>query len=264
MDHIARYNPEQEEIVFGMEATGHYWLALYSHLVSEGYTVHVINPIQSDSLRSMYIRQAKTDAVDAFIIAEVIRFGRFSETTLSEPDIVALRQLCWFRFSMVDHPSDLKRQVITALDLIFPEYETIFSDMFGRSSKELLAEFTTPEEILAIDTEKLAQLLSTTSRGRFGRCKAEEIQAKARQSFGIKHGTEAIAFQIRQLVAQIQFLEKQLAELETKIGSYYERFSCPVHTTPGVGPTLGATILGEIGDINRFSSPAKTGCVCRN
>lgn len=47
------------DCVFGMEATGHYWYSIYSFLKSKGYTIYVINPIQSDSLRSLYIRQTK-------------------------------------------------------------------------------------------------------------------------------------------------------------------------------------------------------------
>lgn len=162
---VAKHNPDSLPVVFGMEATGHYWLAIYSRLIQDGYTVHVINPIQSDSLRNFYIRQTKTDAVDSFIIAEVIRFGRFAETALTEPDLIALRQLCRYRFSLVDSISDLKRQVIALLDRVFPEYETLFSDMFGASSKEMLASFSTPEEFLAVDTGQLANILQQKSRG---------------------------------------------------------------------------------------------------
>lgn len=51
-----------DDVVFGMEATGHYWLALYTHLCHEGYAVHVINAVQSDALRGMYIRQVRMTA----------------------------------------------------------------------------------------------------------------------------------------------------------------------------------------------------------
>ena len=67
--------------VFGMEATGHYWYPIYSFLKAKGYTIYVINPIQSDSLRKMYIRQTKNDSIDSFLIAEVIRFGQFTTTS---------------------------------------------------------------------------------------------------------------------------------------------------------------------------------------
>jgi transposase len=256
-DHIARHNPEQEELVFGIEATGHYWLALYSRLVSDGHTVHVINPIQSDSMRNLFIRPVKTDAVDAFLIAEVIRFGRFSKTSLAEPNLLALRQLCRYRLSLVDTISNLKRRMIAVMDQVFPEYETLFSDLFGQSSKELLTELTTPEEILAIDTDKLADLLSKSSRGRFGKSKAEEIQNVARHSFGIKLGVEALAFQIRQLITQIKFMEEQLRDLDSEIEDYYQGFQCTIDTIPGIGNILGAAILSEIGDISRFSGPEK-------
>ena len=68
--------------VFGMEATGHYWYPIYSFLKAKGYTIYVINPIQSDSLRKMYILQTKNDAIDSFLIAEVIRFGQFGTTSM--------------------------------------------------------------------------------------------------------------------------------------------------------------------------------------
>ncbi len=254
---LDKHNPASLPVMFGMEATGHYWLALYSRLIQDGYTVHVINPLQSDSLRNFYIRQTKTDAVDSFIIAEVIRFGRFAATALTEPNMIALRQLCRYRFSLVDNISDLKRQVITLLDQVFPEYETLFSNMFGASSKEMLASFTTPEEFLAVDTNRLAEMLQQKSRGRFGATKAEQIQQAARCSFGIKLGLEALSFQMRQLVAQIDFMEDQLADLDEQIVFFYTKFPCNLHTIPGIGYVLAAAILSEIGDISRFSAPEK-------
>ncbi len=255
LSQVNKHNPDHQPVKFGMEATGHYWLSLYSRLIQDGYTVHVFNPIQSDSLRNFYIRQTKTDAVDSFIIAEVIRFGRFSETEMAKPDLIALRQLCRYRFSLVDSISDLKRKVITLMDQVFPEYENLFSDMFGASSKEMLANFSTPEEFVAVDTELLANILQKKSRGRLGIAKAQEIQQAARTSFGVLLGVDAISFQLRQIIAQIDFLEEQLADLDDQIASYYQKFSCTLHTIPGIGHVLAAAILGEIGDISRFSAP---------
>ncbi|WP_206920469.1 IS110 family transposase, partial [Alicyclobacillus suci] len=110
----------------------------------------------------------KNDTKDAFIIAEVLRFGRYTTTELGSDEIVALQQLSRFRFSLVDSISDLKRQVIRVLDMLFPEYERLFSDLFGKTSSELLMEYTTPEEILAVDTEELAAFMAKHSRNRLG------------------------------------------------------------------------------------------------
>lgn len=103
---------------------------------------------------------------------------------------------------LVDQISDVKRKVISLLDQVFPEYETLFSDIFGVSSRTMLTDFSTPEEFLAVDTEKLASVLARTSWGRLGLSQAHKIQDAARQSFGVKLGVEALVFEIRQLVAQ--------------------------------------------------------------
>lgn len=176
-----------------MEATGHYWLALYTHLWQQWYLVHVINAVQSDALRGMYIRQAKNDSWDSFIIAEVIRFGRFCETSVSTPDLHALRELCRHRFWIVDSISDLKRKVIALLDQVFPKYEKLFAKTFGKTSLQLLSEYTTPEELLAVDMDKLAQTIYTSSHGRHGLQKAQKIKDAAHNSFGILLASDSIA-----------------------------------------------------------------------
>ena len=90
--------------------------------------------------------------------------------------------------------ADLKRKVISLLDQAFPEYETIFTNIFGLTSSELLLNCSTPEEILAIDTEKLTAIIEIPSRKRFNTSKAEQIKEIASHSFGIvmEYGTTSL------------------------------------------------------------------------
>ncbi len=247
-----------EPVVFGMEATGHYWLPLYAHLRNDNYTVHVINPIQSDALRGMYIRKTKNDAVDSVIIADVIRFGRYCETSVEPGNIQAMRELCRQRFYIIDMISDLKRKVIALLDQVFPEYEKLFSDTFGASSMALLSQYTTPEELLAVDSEKLAGILAAASRGRFGAAKAEEVQQTAKNSFGLVIESGSFALIIRQYIEQIRSLEQSVDAFDAEIARLLTGFDTQLTTITGVGPTLAAVIFSEIGgDITRFASSAK-------
>lgn len=241
-------------VVFGLEATGHYWLSLYSFLSEKGYVINVINPIQSDSFRNLYIRQTKNDTKDSFIIAEVIRFGRFTTTQLADEKILSLRQLCRFRLSLVDSVSELKCRIITVLDQVFPEYEKLFSDTWGISSKRLLEKYQTPEEILELDTSKLAEFLKEHSRGQLGFAKAEKIQQAAQNTFGIKFAQDAFKFQLKQLIKQVLFIEDQIKELDSEIEIYYNQFECHLESIPGIGKVTAAIILSEIGDITRFKS----------
>lgn len=95
--YLSAHNPNGENIVIGMEATGHYWLSLYCFLFDKGFQVNVINPIQSDAVRHLFLRKTKTDRKDSFLIAETIRIGRFSNTELADEDLLSMRHLCRHR-----------------------------------------------------------------------------------------------------------------------------------------------------------------------
>ena len=252
-----RLGVSNDGLLIGMEATGHYWLSVYGYLLEQGFEIKVINPIQSEAFRKMYIRQTKNDRKDSFIIAQIMRFGQFSTTSLSEETIVALRQLSRYRLALVDTCGDCKRRVIALLDQVFPEYDALFSDTFGVTSKEVLSQYPTPEDLLTVSTRKLSNLLEKTSHGRLGKEKAEQLKAAAANSFGVSFARDAFAFQIRQLVEQMEFLERQVTELEAQISSLLKQTGSYITTIPGIGDTLGAIILSEIGDIHRFNAPNK-------
>lgn len=249
---IAEFGVTTNNCIIGMEATGHYWISLFSYIVDLGFTCYVINPIQSDAFRKMYVRQTKNDSVDSFIIAQIMRFGEFSISNFSDENTFALRNLTRYRFALVDECSDWKRKLIAILDQVFPEYSSLFSNIYGVASKELLSKYPLPEDMLSIPAEELGNLLYECSKGRLGINKAEEIQSRARESFGIKFAKRSFSFQIKQIISQISFLEEQLKEIEIEISCLLEDI-CPVITTiTGIGSVLGASIVSEIGNISRF------------
>lgn len=256
-NYISSFNIDCDNSIIGMEATGHYWLSLYSALIDSEFRVIVINPIQSDAFRKMYIRQTKNDSVDSFIIAQIMRFGEFSESSFSDEDTFALRNLSRYRFSLVDECSDWKRKLICILEQVFPEYPKLFSDIYGVTSRNLLSKYPLPEDMLSVRTSYLAEMLSKCSKGRFGMDKAKEIKEAASKSFGIKFALKSFSFQIKQIINQISFLEEQIKEIEIEISSLISEM-CPVITTiTGIGDVLGAAIFSEIGDISRFEKPSQ-------
>ena len=181
-----------------------------------------------------------------------MRFGEFSISNFSDENIFALRNLTRYRFALVDECSDWKRKLVAILDHVFPEYSSLFSNIYGVASKELLSKYPLPEDMLSIPAEELGNLLYECSKGRLGINKAEEIQSRARESFGIKFAKKSFSFQIKQMISQISFLEEQLKEIEIEISCLLEDI-CPVITTiTGIGSVLGASIVSEIGNISRF------------
>ena len=240
--------------VFGMEATGHYWYPIYSFLKAKGYTIYVINPIQSDSLRKMYIRQTKNDSIDSFLIAEVIRFGQFGTTSMADENILAMRQLCRYRDSVISSRTEIKLRIGTIMEQIFPEYEKQFSSLWVSTSMGILEKYLTPENIENTPIDELFEIIKDKSHNRLTIAKAISIKEAAADTFGIKIAQDAFSFQLKQLIDRMNFLDKQIEALDIEIMKYYEQFDCYLHTIPGIGIIGAATILAEIGDISRFKN----------
>lgn len=248
------------DFLTGMEATGHYWLALFSFLDDADYFIHVINPIQTDGWRKgTEIRKRKTDIIDSVLIADLIRYGSFEATSLANEDMFSLRQLTRYRSYLVGTAGDFKRKIIAVLDQVFPEYDTVFSKVgvFGKASKAALLEYSTPDAFNEITADSLAETLRLASRNRVGLIKAESLKTAALDSFGIRFARDAFTFQLRSMIEQLNFLETQIKQTEEEINQLMASINSVIETIPGIGPTIGATILGEIGDIHKFSNPKK-------
>lgn len=145
----------KESCVIGMESTGHYWYPLYFFLVERQYNVKVFNPIQTAAFREIAIRKVKNDNLDSIMIADFTRFGRYSETYIPSENMLALKNLSRYRLSISDICGGLKKSTIALLDQVFPEYVTVFNDIFGATSKQLLEKYSTPDEFSDISTTKL-------------------------------------------------------------------------------------------------------------
>lgn len=246
-----------EEVQVGLEATGHYWLSLYEVLSQQDYPITVLNPLQIAAYRRSGLRKVKNDQTDAIWIADFLRISDAPATSREIPALLQLKELSRFRMRLSEQIGTCKRKVLTILDKVFPEYEQLFSSVFVKSSRAMLQEAVSAQEFADFDLRELTALISKTSRGQFGRAKAQQIQAQARQSIGVGFLADAAQVQIRCLLAQLELLEEQRDEVERVQGELMESIPQYLTTIPGIGIPTGAAILSEIGDIQRFETPAK-------
>ncbi len=246
-----------ESVLVGLEATGHYWLALYESLTTSGHPVVVLNPLQIAAYRRSGVRKVKQDTTDAFWIADFVRIANLPPTSREAPLLLQLRELTRFRSRLVEQIGGCKRKILCILDRVFPEYETLFSNVFIKSSRELLRKAVTADEIAQFDVSELTRLLQNTSRGRFGSGKAQAIQHAALHSVGIGFLTDAVRIEMRCLLEQIDLLDAQVAQIEDASATLMEQIPQHITSIPGVGLVTGAAILAEIGDIHRFNSVEK-------
>lgn len=254
---LGELKPFGADVLIGLEATGHYWLSLYDVLTKHGYAVVVLNPLQVSAYRRSGVRKVKNDKTDAVWIADFVRISNLPASNREIPNLLQLRELSRFRFWLSEQIGDCKRKLVTILDRVFPEYESLFSSVFVQSSRAMLQEAVSAQDFVEFDLQELTELISKTSRGRFGAEKAQQIQEQARRSIGIGFLANAAHVEMRCLLAQIDLLEDQQVEVEKAEEKLMEAIPQHITTIPGIALPTGAAILAEIGDISRFESEDK-------
>ena len=245
-----------DSCLIGLESTGHYGDNLICFLSSNGYQIGVINPIQTDSLRSSNIRKTKNDKIDTFLIIKCLTLGYFSLLHEKDLNLIKLRTLCRFRFTVIQSQTKLKTQLVTCLDLLFPELYLFFKkNLHLKTSYALLSRYPSPKKILSARIDTLTRLLTTTSRGHYSYDEAIRLKALAKDSIGIDN--PSISKQVICIIEQLTLLRNQINSIDNDIKNIMIALDSPILSIPGISYNLGSIILSEIGDIKRFSTPKK-------
>ena len=247
---------EKDELIIGLESTAHYGNNLLLFLVPKGYKVVLINPIQTSTMRKNNIRKTKTDKVDTYIICKVLMMQPHRFVTLFDLGILQLKNLGRFRQKTVKQRTRLKIQLTSYVDQVFPELQYFFkSEIHHKGCYALLKEAPSPEKIASMHLTHLTHLLASNSHGRFKKETAVELRVLAQKSVG--SSDNSLSIQISQSIEQIELLNKQLDLIESEMKDIVSSLDSVIMTIPGIGYINGGMILGEIGDIKRFSSPSK-------
>ena len=248
---------DQNSIIIGLESTAHYGDNLVRFLISKGCKVCVLNPIQTSSMRKNNVRKTKTDKVDTFVIAKALMMQdslRFM--TLDDLDYIELKELGRFRQKLVKQRTRLKIQLTSYVDQVFPELQYFFkSGLHQNSVYALLKEAPTPTAIASMHMTHLAHLLEVASHSHFSKEKARELRVLAQKSVGVNDSS--LSIQITHTIEQIELLDSQLFHTELEMANLVTCLHSVIMTIPGIGFINGGMILGEIGDIHRFSEPKK-------
>lgn len=248
---------ELDDIIIGLESTAHYGNNLVSFLVTKGLHVCVINPIQTATLRKNNIRKTKTDKVDTLVIAKTVALmdhPRF--VTLYDIALMQLKNLGRFRMKLVKQRSRTKIQLTAYLDQVFPELQYFFkSGIHQKTVYAILKEAPSATRIASMHLTHLKNLLVSNSHGHFKKETALELRVLAQKSVGT--ADRSLSIQITQSIAQIELLDSQIDAVESEMKDIVTSLDSVIMTIPGIGPINGGMIIGEIGDINRFSKPRK-------
>lgn len=244
-------------VITAMEATGHYWYSLHDFLVRQGYTVVVLNPIQTAQQAKKGIRKCQTDAIDARHIATLIKNGEHRPALVPGELAMTCRQLTRLRYDLIRRTSRIKQTLWSRLHPVWPEYESLFKDPLGKTGRKLLMTAPTPADVLALSEQELNDLLRKTSRGKFGPAQADKVRQSAAHTVGMRRGQEGFRIGIRALLNQIEALRPIREQLEAEIGALTDRLPAYILTLPGADALKAVSLFGETDPIETFAAPAQ-------
>ncbi len=255
-----RINSEADDLAnvkVGLEATGHYSYNILGFLLDKGLTTFVINPLHTNLYRkSLSLRKTKTDKVDAHTIASMImsdvNLKSYSNTSYHNEE---LKSLTRYRFDKVKERAQLKQSVSRLVTILFPELEKLVTTLHTVSVYTLLSEFPSAYAIATAHLTRLTNLLSESSKGRYGKDTAIIFREAARSSIG--SNMPAKSLELKHTIKLICELDAEIDEIENEIKAIMDEIKSPILTIPGISYRMGAMIIAEIGDFNRFDSSDK-------
>lgn len=257
LQRIQACSTTQDETKVGLEATGHYSYNILGFLLDNGLPTYVLNPLHTNLYRkSLTLRKTKTDRVDARTIAAMLMsdvgLKPYTDTAYLGEE---LKSLTRYRFDKVKERAKLKQSVARLVCILFPELEKLVPSLHMASIYALLSEFPGAKQIAAAHLTRLTNLLSESSKGRYGRDKSIEIRKTARQSIGSVMPAKSL--ELQHTIRLIRELDAEIEEIEQAIQNIMDEMHSPITTIPGIGYRMGAMILAEVGGFSRFDSPDK-------
>lgn len=245
------------QVLVGIEFAGAYGFTFAHFLHAAGF--QVVNVLPSDTKRwkeVMHHQALKTDAKDALGITDLTATGHFVTFAFLEPTYAELRYLVSTR----ERFSLLRRAAITrlksTLELVFPEFETLFAQIQSPTALAVLEAFPGPEAMLRATRPRLIKLLREASRSHLGADTADALRRSAKATLGLPLAQGALAREIPLIIAQLRMLQHHLAviaaDMQRLLASLPE--GPPLLTIPWVSVVTAATFVGSIGDVRAYDS----------
>lgn len=239
----------------GMEDTGHYGDNLRKFLFDKHCKVVMINPLVTTHIRKAS-NKAKNDRLDSFTIASTMMNPSFYRNIRKQSvDYATIRQFTRMHHVRTEEINRYKNQLQKAIDIVFPEFNSLFKVKYSKAYLEVLDAFHSADTIANTDIRTLRDTLAVEGRGRAVSISAEELKEAARHSVG-QHN-EAIEMDISNLISLIKNLTSILAQVDKKIEEFSHQLNSPILAIPGISHFSAMSIISELGDITYFSSEKK-------
>lgn len=257
---LLELNIPKTDLTVGLEATGNLWENIYSFLKEQGLNVILLNPYQTNKFHQATLKKAKTDAIDALVIAGLLRSGCASSSYIPDEEIQSLRDLVRLRDGYLKDIKNYKRKAYSLLGLVFPEFLNLVKDPFNIVSTQMLLTYQTASDFKSAKPKDLLKIARGHQGNTYDEAWADKVIRAAKDSIYSGKASKARGLVLKSLIQNIKSLKEQTELLDEEIQNLLKPDDKSSNndvdnllTIPGVGPKTVAVFLAEVGDIKRFS-----------
>ena len=159
-----------------------------------------------------------------------------------------LKSIARKRYFITEDLRKAKMAVNNIVQLIFPEFKKLFSNIYGESALAILKEYPSVKKLAKARVSKLAALIH-------GRCKctAEQLIDAAKHSIGLSD--DWYTFELEDAIAELEHIQKRIAAYDAQIKRYVDEICPNILTIPGVGYVTASVIsLASVPRMRSFLS----------
>ncbi|EOW8912850.1 IS110 family transposase [Listeria monocytogenes] len=248
----------KQELIIGMEPTGHYWLPLAYWLKEKNVKIVVVNPAHVKQTKELDDNSpTKNDVKDARVISRLIEGGRYSEPSLPEGLYADLREGMNLYDQLLKDLVSVQNRIHQWLDRFFPEYLTVFGKWEGKASLQVLKMGLFPDELLQCTEHQILSEIQKEVKKGVGIKKVKQLQEAALNSIGIKEGKDLARLKLKSLLAQYFLLQEEIGNVWSEVEKLLQVIpgAKEMIAIKGVGKVTVASFFAEVGDLSKYTHP---------
>lgn len=247
-----------DDVIVGMESTGHYWFNIAHWLVNQGIDVVLVNPMTTKRNKENRDNSpSKSDPKDALVIADAVSRGFYTPFSPKEEAFRRIRVIVTNREHWVVERGRIENRIHRWLDIRFPEYRQAFEDIFSTRSLATLRRFPTPSDLLQLSPERMVEIWGeymSRPGGMRGKHKALELLELARQSVGDTFALHEDKWELTHLVDEYERVQKIVGEADEMIEQILPEIpGSELVRSVGASVPATAAILAFGGDLSKLS-----------
>ena len=259
---LAELSLDRDDFIIGVESTGAFSENLYEYLTDSDYKVILLNSYQTAKFRDFStMRKIKNDAIDAFVIAELLATDKYKESHISNDAYHSVKVLGRLKASLDKKIKSIKREISTVMATVNPEISKVFPNIFTKTGLAIITAYPTATDIATATPKKLTRLFRHIKGNNFSEEKAKLLIELAKSSVYTGRASSARALMITTNIKILELYCQEKKEIEAQIKEliYSEIDSIDntienLQSIPGVSDKTIASLLGECGDLRRFDS----------